>query len=106
MACDFHVYLNAGQHAGAVEAATEALDLVQRLEDQLTIYRPQSEVSVINRDAADRACVVESATVRTAVPLRGLEQSDGWCVRYHGRSTGQGLGIPHADAAVFRRPNR
>ncbi len=59
MACDFHVFLNAGQHAGAVEAATEALDLVQCLEDQLTIYRPQSEVSVINRDAGDRACVVE-----------------------------------------------
>ena len=59
MACDFHVFLNAGQHAGAVEAATEALDLVQCLEDQLTIYRPQSAVSVINRDAGDRACVVE-----------------------------------------------
>src|SRR4030042_1906512 len=51
MACDFQVYLNAGQHAGAVEAATEALDLVQRLEDQMSVFRPHSEVSIINRDA-------------------------------------------------------
>ena len=50
----------AGQDGGAVEAATEALDLVARLEDQLTVFRPQSEVSAINREAADRACVVES----------------------------------------------
>lgn len=60
MACDFHVYLNAGQHAGAVEAATQALDLVERLEDQLSVYRPHSDVRVISRDAADRACVVEA----------------------------------------------
>ena len=60
MACDFHVFLNAGQHAGAVEAAAEALDLVERLEDQMTIYRAHSEVSGINRDAFERACVVEA----------------------------------------------
>jgi FAD:protein FMN transferase len=59
MACDFHVYLNAGQHAGAVEAATQALDLVQHLEDQLSVFRPHSEISVINRDAAERPCAVE-----------------------------------------------
>ncbi len=60
MACDFHVFLNAGQHVGAVEAASEALDLVERLEDQMTIYRAHSEVSGINRDAFERACVVEA----------------------------------------------
>lgn len=60
MACDFHVFLNAGQHAGAVEAASQALDLVEQLEAQLTVFRPDSEVSVINRDAAARPCVVEA----------------------------------------------
>jgi thiamine biosynthesis lipoprotein len=60
MACEFHVFLNAGQYAGAVEAASEALDLVERLEDQMTIYRPHSEVSGINRDAFQRACAVEA----------------------------------------------
>ena len=59
MACDFHVYLNAGQHAGAVEAASEALNLVQRLEEQMSVYRPHSELSTINREAAQAACAVE-----------------------------------------------
>ncbi|NLX53787.1 MAG: FAD:protein FMN transferase [Planctomycetaceae bacterium] len=60
MACEFQVYLNAGQHAGAVEAANEALDLVQHLEDQLSVFRPESDVSAINRQAGDRPCRVES----------------------------------------------
>jgi FAD:protein FMN transferase len=60
MACDFHVYLNAGQHGGAVEAASQALDLVEQLEAQLTVFRPESEVSVINRDAAARPSAVEA----------------------------------------------
>jgi thiamine biosynthesis lipoprotein len=60
MACEFRVLLNAGQHTGAVEAATEALDLLEQLEDQLSIYRSHSEISCLNRDAFERECVVES----------------------------------------------
>jgi thiamine biosynthesis lipoprotein len=59
MACDFEINLNAGQHPRAPEAAVEALDLIDRLEDQLTVYRPTSEVSQINRRAAQRAVAVE-----------------------------------------------
>jgi len=59
MAADFEVYLNAGQHPGAVEAATQALDLLEQLEEQLSVFRPHSEVSRINREAAERACTVE-----------------------------------------------
>ncbi len=59
MACEFRVLLNAGQHVGAVEAATEALDLLALLEDQLSVYRSHSEVSCLNRDAFERECVVE-----------------------------------------------
>src|SRR5262245_34464796 len=36
----------------AVEAATAALDEIDRLEDQLTVYRDHSEVSALNRRAA------------------------------------------------------
>ncbi len=60
MACEFQVLLNAGQHEGATEAALEALDLVDELEDQLTVYRDHSEVSRLNRAAAEGPVVVES----------------------------------------------
>ncbi|MDA0658183.1 MAG: FAD:protein FMN transferase [Planctomycetota bacterium] len=45
MACNFEVFFNAGEYAGAEEAALQALDLIDQLEEQLTIYRPFSEIS-------------------------------------------------------------
>jgi thiamine biosynthesis lipoprotein len=59
MACQFQVFLNAGQQQGAVEAALGALDLIDRLEDQLSVYRSTSEVSRINRLAAEQELAVE-----------------------------------------------
>ncbi len=59
MACDFELCLNAGQYAHANRAALEALDLVDRLESQLTVYRDHSEVMEINRRAAHEAVTVE-----------------------------------------------
>jgi thiamine biosynthesis lipoprotein len=60
MACEFQVTLNAGDEAQAAEPAVEALDLVEQLEDQLTVYRDHSEVSQLNRRAADAPVAVES----------------------------------------------
>ncbi len=59
MACEFQIFLNAGQHEEATEGALEALDLVDDLEDQLSVYRDQSELSRLNRDAACTAVPVE-----------------------------------------------
>src|SRR5689334_12519974 len=52
MACDFQVFLNEGQSTDAAERAMEALDLVERLEGQLSVYRDDSEVTRINQLAA------------------------------------------------------
>lgn len=60
MACDFQVLVNAGQYPGAEEAATRALDLVARLERQLTVFDDQSELSQINRQAYDAPVPVEA----------------------------------------------
>jgi thiamine biosynthesis lipoprotein len=58
MACDFELYLNPGPPE-QLEAATEALSLVDRLEDQMTVYRPYSELSRINARAAQEPVEVE-----------------------------------------------
>jgi thiamine biosynthesis lipoprotein len=60
MACQFQVFLNAGQYTQGYPAALTALDLVERLETQMTVYRVDSELSAINREAADEAVTVES----------------------------------------------
>jgi thiamine biosynthesis lipoprotein len=59
MACEFEVLLNAGQYADGIELAVAALDRVEQLEDQMTVYRESSEVSRLNRAAAARAVPVE-----------------------------------------------
>jgi thiamine biosynthesis lipoprotein len=53
MACQFEVFFNAGQYGGAAQAAVEALDLVNTLEDELSYFRPASQLSRLNLVAAD-----------------------------------------------------
>lgn len=59
MASDFEVFLNAGQYEGGTEAALEALDLVEALEEQMSVFRPTSEISRLNRHAAEGPMEVE-----------------------------------------------
>src|SRR5262244_1219136 len=58
MACRFEVTLPATVPRG-IAAASFALDEVDRLEAQLTVYRDDSEVSEINRNAAEGPVEVE-----------------------------------------------
>lgn len=58
MACRFEVTLPSSDRAG-VAVATRALDQIDELEAQLSIFRESSEISFINREAASRAVQVE-----------------------------------------------
>ncbi len=60
MACRFEVTLPLEDYAG-VSVARQALDEVDRLEQQLTIFRESSEVSFINRRAAEVPTRVEDS---------------------------------------------
>ena len=53
MACQFEVFLNAGQYENGAEVALAALDLIDELEDQMSVYRPASEISQLNALAAN-----------------------------------------------------
>jgi thiamine biosynthesis lipoprotein len=60
MACQFEITLNAGQYDDGSSAAIESLDLVEQLEDQLTVYRDHSEISQINQTAANGPVTIEA----------------------------------------------
>ena len=60
MACEFEVCLNAGQYPRGMETALAALDLVDSLEDRLSIFRDESELSEVNRFAADGPVAVST----------------------------------------------
>ncbi len=59
MACDFEVQLNAGQYENDTRHALDALDLIDRLEDQLSYFREESELNRLNRTAALGPVAVE-----------------------------------------------
>jgi len=72
MACRFEITLNAGQHEDGSEAALTALDMIEELESQLTVYRDSSEVAHINHWAAETPVKVEPrlfALLRVAMLL-------------------------------------
>lgn len=69
MACQFELFFNGGQYDNAVQAGMEALDRLEQLEDQLSVYRDHSEISHVNRVAQFAPVVVEAGLFRL------LEQS-------------------------------
>lgn len=60
MACQFEILLNFGQYAWAAATIEQAFQLVDQLEAQLTVYRDDSEVSLINRIASQTGVSIET----------------------------------------------
>jgi len=60
MACEFEVQLAASRDDNSMEHVFAALDLVESLEAQMTVYRSDGEVMRINRRAAREPVRVES----------------------------------------------
>jgi len=59
MACQFEIYFNGARYPEGPAAALAALDLVDQLENQLSVYRSESEISRLNRQAATLPIEVE-----------------------------------------------
>jgi thiamine biosynthesis lipoprotein len=60
MACQFQVLLNMKQYSQGPQAVTDGFELLDLLEDQLTVYRDHSEVSQLNRSASIGPTPVET----------------------------------------------
>lgn len=73
MATNFEVIVPFGTDRAAA-AAGQGLDLIDALEDQLTVYRDHSEVSRLNRTAADAPVVVAKELFDLFVLARQLHQ--------------------------------
>ena len=74
MACEFAVFLNMHQYPGGADAVLQAFQLIDDLEQQLSIYRDDSEVSRLNRDANESSQSVEHGLfelLQTAAAIHG-----------------------------------
>ncbi len=77
MACEFEVLLNSGQFANGMDAAIAALDVVDELEAQLTVYRDTSEVSALNRTAHLQPVELESRLFDLLAKAAEIHQQSG-----------------------------
>lgn len=59
MACEFSVTLPAGRPR-AIETACAALDEIERLEAKLSAHRPDSDLSYVNRNAAQQPVIADA----------------------------------------------
>ncbi len=60
MACEFAIQVQAGKYPQAANAALSALDVVEQVEERITVYRDASEVMDVNRRAAREAVAVSN----------------------------------------------
>ena len=71
MACSFAILMNPDR-GGQIPIASDALELVHELESQMTVYRDDSELAAINREAGQGPVSVEPglySLLRTAAAL-------------------------------------
>ena len=75
MACDFQIFLNAGEDEHATEAAVEALDIVEEVEDILSVYRSHSSASQLNQLGSQRAIPVHPVLLQLLKQAKQLWES-------------------------------
>src|SRR5687768_16882258 len=77
MACLFEIVVDAATYRDATDVAVAALDLVEQLEGQLTVYRENSEVMSINRRAGEGPVEVESGLFQLLTRAVALSEATG-----------------------------
>jgi thiamine biosynthesis lipoprotein len=77
MACDFAIIMNAGEHR-AIWEASKCLDTLEQHEQQMSVYRSDSEISILNQSAYENPCEVEPELFRLLQMANELsEETDG-----------------------------
>jgi len=74
MACRFEIVFNAGEVADATAIAVDCLDLVDEIENRITVYRDTSELSRLNATAADGWQPVAADLLALLVQSRELHE--------------------------------
>lgn len=77
MACRFEVVFNAGEVADDTARAVDALDLVDAIEDRITVYRDSSELARLNARAAEGWQPVGPELLALLVLARQLHERTG-----------------------------
>ena len=72
MACEFEVLLNQHQYPDAPDSAIRALDLIEKYEADLSVYRSRSDLSTLNRFGGERMVAMSGETLSMLCLARDL----------------------------------
>jgi len=76
MACEFSVVMNQGASAHLMTAA-DALEIVHTLEDQMTVYRDDSELARLNQSAYEHPVGVEARLFQLLLQAKAISERTG-----------------------------
>ena len=77
MACEFELLLNLHQYRNAAQSALEAFSILDSVEDQMSIYRDSSELSLVNRNAATMAKMVDDRLFEVLLMAKDIHAATG-----------------------------
>ena len=77
MACRFEIVFNAGEVPDATAIAVDCLDLVDEIENRITVYRDTSELARLNAMAADGWQPVDADLFSLLLVARDLHERTG-----------------------------
>ena len=99
MACRFEILLDGADDRHAA-AAREALDEADRLEAALSVFRETSELSRVNRTAAQGPVTVDADLFALLDRCRAPARADRGRLRHHEHALEPLLGVPEARGAA------
>lgn len=79
MACEFEILWDQQRYGASTDTALAALDMVDQLEAQLSIYRADSEVSQLNQQADSQPIKVSQALYQLLEECKALHQQTKGC---------------------------
>ena len=100
MACEFEMLLNQHQYPQAADRAVEALDLVQQLENLHSVYKPRSELSILNRFGALRGVPISADTLTLLELAKDLHQLTGGAFDITAGSLSEAWGFSRRQGAL------
>ena len=100
MACEFEIRFNAGRYERGTEAALAALDLVETVEDQLSVFRQSSEICRVNQTAAEEPVEIEPRLLELLEMAMRLHVETGGAFDLSCGPLSEAWGFARRDAAV------
>lgn len=104
MACEFEVLLNERQYPLGVEVAFECMEMIEHIEDLLSVYRASSQFSKINQFGSERSVYVDPKTLEVVLLAQAAYKWTDGCFDMTAGSLSEVWGFSRRQGAMPTQP--